>query len=228
MTSPVRVATVRWRSPEPTAVDEELAVYDDGSAWLVVRSPRTTDPVVGTFSTVPSAEDHAALAGLGEVEVDLLAGSDESPGERVAEQVAALARAAPVATVAFHAAAPAPAEATLAVVGGGTRAVQFELDPGAVVVHVEAGGAEAGWREAAPLQTGFVTPGADGLGGVRRRAVVEPGQLGAIALDVPGLADLAGDAVVVQVSGWLYDYLPDDVEAARFRVRTAPAARSEQ
>ena len=42
-----RLSTVRWHSPPPTSVDEELALYDDGTAWLTVRRSRDGEPVTG-------------------------------------------------------------------------------------------------------------------------------------------------------------------------------------
>jgi hypothetical protein len=214
-----RLATVRWRTPAPTAIDEELAVYDDGSAWLVVRCSRTGDALVGTWATTPALEDHAALVAGGDVLVDLLS-ADGVP--EAAERVAGAARSGPLATVAFHAGATGEPVASLAAVGGGTREVRFAIDPDTLVVHVERDGATVAWFEVAPLETGFMTPGAEGLGGVRRRAAIAPGDFGAIALDVPGLEAAPGDAVVVQVAGWLYDALPDAPEGEPFRVRTAP------
>jgi hypothetical protein len=67
-----RLATVRWQSPPPTAVDEELAGYDDGTVWLVVRGSRDGSATVGTWSVTPSADEHAALVAAGDVVVDLL------------------------------------------------------------------------------------------------------------------------------------------------------------
>ena len=56
-----RVASYQWSSPPPAAVDEELAVYDDGSAWLAVCRPRDGSAEIGTFLCRPSEEDLRAL-----------------------------------------------------------------------------------------------------------------------------------------------------------------------
>ena len=66
-----RVVTVRWESPPPTSVDEELAAYDDGTVWLVVRGSRAGAATIGTWSTTPTGEQHAALVASGDISVDL-------------------------------------------------------------------------------------------------------------------------------------------------------------
>ena len=216
-----RLATVRWQSPPPTSFDEELAAYDDGSVWLVVRSSRDGTPTIGTWSTTPTAEDHAAMVAVGDVVVDLLR-AQAVP--EIAERLRTAALAEPVATAQFLAAGGAGESVTLAAVGGGTRPVQFELDPGSLTVHVEKDGAELAWFEPAPPETGFITPSAEGLGGLGRRAEIPPGVMGALSLEVPGLAHADGDGVAVGATGWLAEGLPDEPMPARFRVRTPAAA----
>jgi hypothetical protein len=213
-----RLATVQWRSPPPTSVDEELAAYDDGSVWLAVRCSREGTPTIGTWSMTPSPEDHAALVAAGDVEVDLL--HPQSVPE-VAERLRTAALATPVATARFLAARGPGKAVTLAAAGEGTEPVQFELDPGSLAVHVEKEGAELAWFEPAPPETGFITPSAEGLGGLGRRAVIPPGVVGALVLEVPQLAQAGGDGVAVSASGWLAEGLPDDGMPHRFRVRTA-------
>lgn len=212
-----RMATVQWQSPPPTSVDEELAAYDDGSVWLVVRCSREGTPKIGMWSATPSPEDHAALVAAGDVVVDLL--HPQSVPE-VAERLRVTALANPVATARFIA-ARGPGETVLLVAAGeGARPVQFELDPGSLVVHVEKEGAELAWFEPAAPETGFVTPAAEGLGGLGRRAVIAPGAVGALVLEVPQLAHAGGDGVAVSASGWLAEGLPDEEMPHRFRVRT--------
>jgi hypothetical protein len=213
-----RLATVHWQSPPPTSVDEELAAYDDGSVWLVVRSSRDGTPTIGTWSTVPTAEDHAALVAVGDVVVDLL---HAQAVPEVAERLRTAALAGPVATAQFLAARGVGESVTLAAMGGGTRPVEFELDPGSLTVHVEKDGAELAWFEPSPPATGFITPSAEGLGGLGRRAVIAPGAAGALVLEVPQLAQADGDGVAVSASGWLAEGLPDEPMPARFRVRTS-------
>ena len=69
-----RVATVEWHSPPPTSVDERLAIFDDGSAWLVVRRPRALSGPIGSFVTRPVDADVQLLtaAGPGPVVLELL------------------------------------------------------------------------------------------------------------------------------------------------------------
>ena len=215
-----RLATVRWQSPAPTSVDEELAAYDDGSVWLAVRSSRDGTPTIGTWSTTPAAEDHAALVAAGDIVVDLL---HAQTVPEVVERLRTEALARPVATAQFLAAGGAGESVTLAVVGGGTRPVQFELDPGSLTVHAEKDGVETAWLEPAPPATGFITPSAEGLGGLGRRAEMAPGAMGALVLEVPELTQADGDDVAVSASGWLAEGLPDEPMPARFRVRTAAA-----
>lgn len=213
-----RLATVRWQSPPPTSVDEELAAYDDGTVWLVVRCSRDGTPIIGTWSAEVAADDHAALVAAGDVVVDLL---HPAAVPEVAERVRSAVRAEPVATAGFFAAKGAGETVTLAAAGGGTRPVQFELDPGSLAVHVERAGAELAWFEPAAPETGFITPDAQGLGGLGRRAVMAPGDVGALVLEVPQLAQADGDGVAVSASGWLAEGLPDEPMPTRFRVRTA-------
>jgi hypothetical protein len=214
-----RLATVRWQSPPPTSADEELAAYDDGSAWLVVRSSRDGAATIGTWSVTPSPEDHAALVAVGDVEVDLL---HPQLVPEVAERLRVAALANPVATAGFLAMRGAGESVTLAAAGGGTRPVQFEVDPGSLAVHVEKEGAELAWFEPVAPETGFITPTAEGLGGLGRRAVIAPGVVGALVLEVPQLAQADGDGVAVSASGWLAEGLPDEPMPARFHVRTVP------
>lgn len=218
-----RVASVRWQSPPPTSVDEELAAYADGSVWLVVRCSRDRSATIGTWSTTPSAADDAALRALGDVVVDLL---EPRPAPEVAERIRTAALAAPVATARFVAARAQDGTVTLAAVGGGTRPVEFELDPGTITVHLENDSATVAWFESQPPITGFVTPDAAGLGGLGSRAEIAPGVFGAIRLDVPGMDAMTSENVTVQLSGWLAEGLPDQTMPRPFRVRTVPAPSS--
>jgi hypothetical protein len=212
-----RLVTVRWESPPPTSVDEELAAYDDGTVWLVVRGSRAGTATIGTWSTTPTGEQHAALVASGDISVDL---RHPVEGNETAELLRAAALAEPVATARFLAARGEGRSVTLAAIGGGTRPVQLELQPGSVTVHVEVDGATQAWFEASPPETGFVTPDAVGLGGLGRRAEIPPGTLGAILLDVPGIEAVGGDGVAVALSGWLAESLPDQELPIPFRVRT--------
>jgi hypothetical protein len=208
-----RLSTVRWHSPPPTSVDEELALYDDGTAWLAVRRSRDGEPVIGTWSTTPAADDHAALAAA-DLDIDLLAPSGDTR-TAIADRVAKAALAAPVATAAFHTGVTADRRVSVLVVAAGTRPVRFEADPDAFRVHLE----PVTWREVPRPESGFVTPSAEGLGGIARIAEVEPGVYGAIALTT--LDDTSATEVSVQLAGWLLGGLPDHPMPEPFEVRTA-------
>lgn len=217
-----RLATVHWHSPEPTSVDEELAAYDDGTVWLAVRGSRDGSATIGSWSVTPPAVDHAALVAAGDVDVDLLR---PQPVPEIAERLRSAALGAPVATARFIAAPGGGGEVTLAAVAAGTRPVRFELDPGALTVHLERAGATLAWYETARPATGFVTQDATGLGGIDRRAEIPPGSFGAIPLRAEGLDGAEGDEVAVQVAGWLADGLPDQAMPLPFRARTATTPR---
>jgi len=214
-----RLTSVRWVSAPPTSVDEELAAYDDGSVWLVIHSSRDGRAVIGTWSTTPAPDDHAALVAVGDLRIEL-PGAQDVPA--IAEELRLAALVSPVATAQFFAAFGDAGTVTVGALGGGDRPVQFELNPDDVTVHVESAGATTAWFEAAPPSTGFITPDATGLGGLGRRAEIGPGIFGALVLQVPDLAQVEGTAVAVQASGWLAEGLPDQRLPLPFRVRTVP------
>ena len=110
-----------------------------------------------------------------------------------ADRVASDAREAPVATATFHAGVVPDGGVALLAVGGGTAAAAFELDADSVVVHLEDEGTEIAWHRMDRLQTGFVSPEPEGLGGIGRPAEIAPGTYGGIALAGPEL-DAAGAA----------------------------------
>jgi len=70
------------------------------------------------------------------------------------------------------------------------------------------------------LETGFVSPEPEGLGGVGRPAEIAPGAYGAIALAGPPLDRTGGAAI--EVAGYLRDGLRESPSYQRFTVRTAP------
>ena len=221
-----RVAHYVWRTPPPTSVDEQLVVYDDGTAWLVVRSPRVSSAAIGSYLCRPNDTERELLSSPGAqpVQIDLLA--TEQPFEAlfpVLDRVCAEAMEHPQAVATFHGhivdnpASNRPSVALLAV-GSGVRAVQFELNPASCSVHFSRGGQPLAWREFPELQAGFVTTSAKGLGGVHRVAIIEPEAFGAISFtaDVPEGAD----HVAVEVRGWLSAALPDEETPEPFAVRT--------
>jgi len=226
-----RVATFVWRTPPPTSVDEEMAVFDDGSARLVVRRPRLPSAAVGTYLGHPGDEDLRALsaAGPGPVTFDLRRAPDSTAEAQlleVANRVADVARQTALAVAEFYA-RPLPSEdpsvlpTSLMVVASGTQPVEFELDPRMLAIHFAQAGQPVAWRELPEPAMGFMTPDAEGLGGLRSAAEVDPGRYGAILFTVeshPGAT-----SVDIQVGGWLRNALPDHPMPEPFEVRTSEA-----
>ena len=212
------IARIRWVSPAPTSVDEELVAYDDGTALLVVRTSRDGSPAIGTWRASVAPEEMAVLQGQRR-EVDLRHPVLDDV-IMAADRVAAEARETPVATATFHAGVVPGGGVALLAVGGGTAAAEFELDVDSVVVHLENDGTEVAWHQMDRLGTGFVSPEPEGLGGVGRPAEIAPGSYGVIALNGPPLE--AAGAVALEVAGYLRDALPEDASYERFTVRTAP------
>ncbi len=226
-----RLATFAWHTPAPTSVDEELALFDDGSAWLVVRAPRVATAAIGTYRFEPVEADRLALAaaGPGPVDFDLLhrpTGGARTALMAVADRVASGARAEPEAVAAFSVQAlDSPVSGSLAlslaVVASGVRPVEFRLDPEASSVVFGHAGQTVSWSDLPSLAAGFVSPDAVELGGVRRTARIEPGAYGAIAFDLP-VADGASD-VLARLAGWLLSGPPDEDGTGRFAVSTDEA-----
>ena len=108
----------------------------------------------------------------------------------------------------------------LGVVGRGTQPVEFELELDDCAVHFLAAGAPVSWVPLPHLPMGFMTPDAEGLGGVRGRAEVPPGVLGAISVELA--VPEGADQVSAQLAGRLF--LPGADTPEAFVVRTQPAA----
>lgn len=210
------IARIRWRSLAPTEVDEELVVFDDERALLVVRTSRLGSPTVGTFAASVSPGEFGELRGQ-RLEVDPREGHSD-PVITLADGIAMTARGTPLAAATFHSAVVPGGGFALQAVGSGDRPARFELDPGSVIIHVERGGQEIAWHEHPILETGFVSPAPEGLGGVGRPAEIEPGAYGTIALSDLGIT--GSGEVAVELHGWLRDELPEP-SYERFRVRTA-------
>ena len=226
-----RRATIRWQSPAPTAIDEELALYEDGAALLVVRGPHDLGPTIGTFRCNPDAADLRLLSDAGPepVELNLLVpppDADAAEMEAAAQRIAATGAEHPDATATFYGRADAANDemlsVTLLVVGAGLRPVEVQLDPASSSVQFHDAGQPVGWAELPQLPIGFVTPLAADLGGLGRRGVVAPGVYGAITFEVP--APSAASSMTIQVAGWLTEALPDDTGPHPFVARTAEAA----
>jgi len=222
-----RVATFYWEAAAPVPVNEELALYDDGWARLVVRSPLDGKPTIGTYAFKPAKEDFDVLAkaGADDVSFDALGPiSDAMRGlQDQARRVAVEALDNPEATASFYGPPLGPSNSgeltvVLQVVGAGKRAVQFDIDPLECAVLFSNFGEPVGWREFPELATGFVTPDAEGLGGLSRRAEVKPKAYGALV--VKTLLPTPVTGVAIQVAGHLYEALPDEKGGAPFAIRT--------
>lgn len=208
----------RWQTPPPTSVDERLTVSDDGTADLLLLSPRRPAAEIGWYRWTVRGSEAALLAAAGEVVVDVRQPppADLADVVAAAERVAAAAHEAPVAAVRFVAAMTTGP--VLAAVASGTEPLAFELDvPGSAVIFEDETGQALGWQPLPDLASGFMSPDADGLGGVRRAAEIPPGAFGAIALP---LAVLEGAvAIRMEVVGWLSS-APHEPTPVPFRVRT--------
>ena len=226
-----RLATFEWRSPPPTSTDECLAIYDDGKARLVIRRPRALMGAIGKFVTEPSADDLKLLTsfGPGPVVFEVLNQPKDAAATallEVANRVSAAALAEPHATATFYAGPLGAVTAgklamSLLVVGGGTAAVAFELEPAKCTVHFSNAGQPITWLPMPALGSGFVTPDFEGLGGLRRRAKVQPGDYGATAFDIPTPGNAT--SVSIEVAGWLVEALPDERSPKPFAVHTVEA-----
>ncbi len=187
--------------------------------------PRVGWDLIGAFAGPVSAAEVEALTSAGpDVLLDVTVNdSAVAAVGAVATQVADRLRKTPLAAAAFFARPygdPPPGQVMVAlgVVGRGTQPIEFEVEVDECAVHFLAAGAPLTWVPLPPLPMGFMTPDAEGLGGVRGRAEVPPGVLGAISVE---LAVPAGaDAVSAQLAGQLH--LPGNTAPDAFEVRTEP------
>lgn len=220
------LVTVRWRTLPPSSVDERLIIGDDGRARLVVLRPRTLGDTVGTYEgAVEEAEVGELTAAGGDVELDVRAQDDPRLGRIAvaADRVAQRLLSSPLAVAQFFArpvgaVPPLPQTLALGVLGGGSQPVEFQLDLAGCAIHFSFGGTPVSWSPLPELATDFLTPDAAGLGGVRQRAFVEPGVLGAssVPLEIP---DGVNELTAQVVGTW---FLPDEDSAEDFEARTAP------
>lgn len=217
--------TFTWGARQPVVVDEELAIYDNGRAWLVVRSPIGQRGPIGSFSCDLGDADRDELASFHGQVLRFVAGDNPSgsTARGIAERIADRCRETPESIATFHvlpSGAPMDGRLSLALVaiGGGNRPAEFELDHSSSSIHFHAGRNEVGWRECPAFPTGFVTANAVGLGGVGRVAEIEPGSHGVIAIGVHAVP--GATSVSMRVAGWLRASLPDAGEPARFSTFT--------
>jgi hypothetical protein len=206
--------TVRWTTPT-AAVDERLLVEPTGEARLLALAPLHDAALIGEFRGEVTADEYAALAATGDhVPIDPTHTDSPEIGAvgALAAQIADRCRTSPLAAALFVLRPTGPTAdgvrpLALGVVGRGERACQFLLDLPRCRVRFVAQGSEVGAVPLPSLATGFMTSDADGLGGVRQVAVVPPGVLGAIALELPIPAGAAYAEVLL--AGFWY---PTDVD----------------
>jgi hypothetical protein len=219
------VVTVRWRTPPPTSIDERLIVDDEGRARLEVLRPRTLGDTVGSYEgTVSEAEVHELTAAGPDVELDVLAQDPRLAAIAVAaDRVAQRLRASPLAVAQFFArpvgaVPPLPATLAIGVLGSGSQPVEFQLNLAECAVYFSSGGTPVSLTPLPDLPMGFTTSDAEGLGGVRQRAIVPPGVIGAIS--VPMAVPDGADHLSAQVVGsW---FLPGESIPEEFEAHTAP------
>jgi hypothetical protein len=219
------VVTVRWRTSSPNSVDERLIMDADGHARLEVLRPRSLGDTVGTYEGAVDEADFQALSAAGpEVELDVV-GQDPrmTVVAAAADRAAQRLLASPLAVAQFFArpvgaVPPLPTTLAIGILGGGREPVEFELDLAACAIHFSSGGSQPSSTPLPELSTGFMTADTEGLGGVRQRAIVPPGVVGAIS--VPLVVPDGADQVSARVVGsW---FLPGESKPQEFEAHTAP------
>ena len=220
------VVTVRWLTPPPSSIDERLTVTDDGRVRLEVLRPRAHADSIGTYEGSIEESEIRELSATGpQVELNVVVPDPAVAAVGVvAGRVAERLRDSPVAVAQFFARAVGDASAAgatiaIGVVGRGTQPVEFELDVAQCAIHFSAAGVPISWSPLPELPIGFMTPDAEGLGGVRQRATVPPGVLGAISVQLP-MPDGAQEVSAQLVGRW---FLSSDPMPAQFEARTEPA-----
>jgi hypothetical protein len=219
------VVTVRWRTQSPNSIDERLILDADGHARLDVLRPRSLGDTVGTYEGAVDEADFQALSAAGpEVELDIAGQDPRMTSVAVAaDRAAKRLLASPVAVAQFFArpvgaVPPLPTTLAIGMLGSGTQPVEFELDLAACAINFSAGGSAASSTPLPELPTGFMTADTEGLGGVRQRAIVPPGVVGAIS--VPLVVPDGADQVSVRVVGsW---FLPGESIPQEFEAHTIP------
>jgi hypothetical protein len=219
------VVTVRWRTPSPSSIDERLIVDADGQARLEVLRPRSLGDTIGSYEGVVEEAEFRELTAAGsDIELDVVAQDPRLAAVAVtADRIAQRLLASPVAVAQFFArpvgaVPPLPATLAIGMLGAGSQPAEFELDLAECAIHFSSGGAPASWTPLPELPTGFMTSDTEGLGGVRQRAIVPPGVVGAISvpLAVPDGADQVSARVV---GSW---FLPREPIPVEFEAHTEP------
>jgi hypothetical protein len=180
---------------------------------------------VGTYEGTAEESEVGELTAAGsDIELDVTAQDGELGAVAVAaDRVAQRLLASPLAVAQFlarpiGAVPPLPQTLALCVLGGGSQPVEFQLDLGACAIHFGTSGTPVSVIPLPDLPMGFMTSDADGLGGVRQRALVDPGVLGAISmpLEIPeGINELSAQVV----GSW---FLPGNESPEDFEAHTTP------
>jgi len=215
--------TIRWRTPPPRSVDERLIIGDDRRARLEVLRPRTLGDTVGTYEGAVEESEVSELTAAGsDVELDVTTQDPRLGAVAVAaDRVAQRLLGSPLAVGQFFArpigaVPPLPQTLAFCVLGGGSQPVEFQLDLAGCVIHFSSSGAPVSSIPLPELPMGFMTSDAEGLGGIRQRALVEPGVLGTISLplEIPGGVN---ELSVGVVGSW---FLPGGESSEDFEART--------
>jgi hypothetical protein len=110
---------------------------------------------------------------------------------------------------------PLPETLALGVLGTGSEPVEFELNLAECMVHFSSSETQV-LTPLPELSVEFMTPDAEGLGGVRQRATIAPGIVGTVSM--PLVVPEGADELSVHVVGrW---FLPDEERAEDFEART--------
>jgi hypothetical protein len=219
------LVTIRWRTPPPSSVHERLVIRDNGRARLEVLRPRTPGDTIGMYEGAVEDSEVGELTAAGsDVELDVTT-QDPQLGAVVvaADRVAQRLLASPLAVAQFFArpigaVPPLPQTLALCVLGGGSQPVEFQIDLAECAIHFSSDGTPVSWIPLPELSMGFMTSDAEGLGGIRQRALVEPGVLGTISLPLE-IPDGVNELSVQVVGGW---FLPGNESPEDFEARTDP------
>jgi hypothetical protein len=219
------LVTVRWRTPPPSSVDERLIVGDDGRARLDVLRARTGGDAVGSYEdAVEEAEVRELTAAGGEVNLDVVVQDPRLAAVAIAaDQVAQRLLSSPLAVAQFFArpigaVPPLPQTLALGVLALGSEPVEFQLDLDQCEIQFSAGSTPMASTPLPELPMGFMTPDAEGLGGVRQRASIAPEVLGVISMPLV-VPDGVDHLSVRVVGGW---FLPGEATPNEFEAHTAP------
>jgi hypothetical protein len=202
-----------------------LVIGDNGRARLEVLRPRTPGDTIGMYEGAVEDSEVGELTAAGsDVELDVTT-QDPQLGAVVvaADRVAQRLLASPLAVAQFFArpigaVPPLPQTLALCVLGGGSQPVEFQIDLAECAIHFSSDGTPVSWIPLPELSMGFMTSDAEGLGGIRQRALVEPGVLGTISLPLE-IPDGVNELSVQVVGGW---FLPGNESAEDFEARTDP------